>query len=46
MLGGEYDANNHRHRAPGAGGVDSQDWAEMLLRMAIRWAGAVASSAS
>jgi peptide chain release factor 2 len=39
LLSGEYDA---RHAVitinPGAGGVDSQDWAEMLLRMYIRWA--------
>ncbi|HEY9898129.1 MAG TPA: peptide chain release factor 2 [Pantanalinema sp.] len=39
MLGGEYD------QAPaivsinaGAGGTDSQDWAQMLLRMYTRWA--------
>ncbi|MFN2624870.1 MAG: peptide chain release factor 2, partial [Mycobacteriales bacterium] len=39
LLGGEYD---ERHALvqinPGAGGVDSQDWAEMLLRMYLRWA--------
>jgi peptide chain release factor 2 len=38
MLGGEHDRRNcivtiH----PGAGGTDSQDWAEMLLRMYLRW---------
>jgi peptide chain release factor 2 len=38
LLSGEYD---ERHALvqinPGAGGVDSQDWAEMLLRMYLRW---------
>ena len=38
MLGGEHD----RHNAivtihPGAGGTESQDWAEMLLKMYTRW---------
>lgn len=39
LLSGEYDANNaiiSLH--PGAGGTESQDWAEMLLRMYSRWA--------
>jgi peptide chain release factor 2 len=39
LLSGEHDA----HAAimtihPGAGGTESQDWAEMLLRMYLRWA--------
>ena len=38
MLGGEHDnANALVSVNAGAGGVDSQDWAEMLLRMYQRW---------
>ena len=39
MLGGEHDqANAIVTIHPGAGGTESQDWAEMLLRMYLRWA--------
>jgi peptide chain release factor 2 len=39
MLGGEYDSANAIVTIhPGAGGTESQDWAEMLLRMYLRWA--------
>ncbi len=39
LLGGEHD----KHGAilnihPGAGGTESQDWAQMLMRMFLRWA--------
>jgi peptide chain release factor 2 len=39
MLGGEHDRKNAIVTIhPGAGGTESQDWAEMLLRMYLRWA--------
>ena len=38
MLGGEHDRKNAIITIhPGAGGTESQDWAEMLLRMYLRW---------
>lgn len=39
LLGGEHDQHNvilNIH--PGAGGTESQDWTQMLLRMYLRWA--------
>ncbi|MCL6565516.1 MAG: peptide chain release factor 2 [Acidobacteriia bacterium] len=39
LLAGENDALNAILTIkPGAGGTESQDWAEMLLRMYLRWA--------
>ena len=39
MLGGEHDRMNAIITLqPGAGGVDANDWAEMLLRMYVKWA--------
>jgi peptide chain release factor 2 len=39
MLGGEHDAGNAIVSInAGAGGTDACDWAEMLLRMYMRWA--------
>jgi peptide chain release factor 2 len=39
LLSGEADANDaYLEVHAGAGGTESQDWAEMLLRMYVRWA--------
>jgi len=39
LLGGEYDRSDAvASLHAGAGGTESQDWAEMLLRMYLRWA--------
>jgi peptide chain release factor 2 len=39
LLSGEADGNDaYVEVHPGAGGTEAQDWAEMLLRMYMRWA--------
>lgn len=39
MLSGEHDAKNAIITiVPGAGGIDAQDWAEMLAKMYVHWA--------
>ena len=39
LLSGEADANDcYLEIHAGAGGTEAQDWAEMLLRMYVRWA--------
>jgi peptide chain release factor 2 len=39
LLSGEHDSNPAiLNINPGAGGTESQDWAQMLMRMYVRWA--------
>ena len=40
LLSGELDGNDaYMQVNAGAGGTEAQDWADMLLRMYVRWAG-------
>jgi peptide chain release factor 2 len=45
MFRGEMDAHNaFVDIQAGAGGTEAQDWAQMLLRMYLKWAGTAAAS--
>ena len=44
LLSGEADGNDcYLEVHAGAGGTESQDWANMLMRMYVRWARAIRS---
>jgi len=47
LLSGEADANDcYIELNSGAGGTEAQDWAEMLMRMYMRWRSSMATRCS
>ena len=47
LLSGEADGNDcYLEVNAGAGGTEAQDWAQMLLRMYVRWAMPAATSSN